>query len=428
MRYVREYNQWYCDYCHTYYPMSGDTRQPQNYGGQSAPVQQTYPTQQAMPTTISQSQVSASPGASYPIANQPQYTPSQPSSQYGYRQAYLPKKEKGRKGFVILTVLLTIALLATGLWGMGLKNSYDKISAEHSQLQNKYNNLNESDSQLNSEYDNLNSRYSSLVNSYNNLYNNYSDLNNQYQSLEAQYSLLQDNYNGLSSKYEKETTMRTGNLLETFYKAVREKYFPSDESKRAGFAAELAGHSLGRNYWSDIDNNEFYPQSKESYGYYTHSYTEAKRELTAVYKLIGISSGDSQVTKINKILNFINVNIHGEDDVYECYHAPMETITLKSGDCDDYSILVGSLFEMAGIKTAIALNDPNKNNGHGHAFLVVQVKNTEGKLAYYYDDLTDKGLSSGKWYAIEPQVTLNNQHEVMSKNKNRYTVKYAAEI
>ena len=428
LKYVSDYNAWWCENCNLYWPEASLNPQNQFNGGTTYhPSGDAVPSETAIPYSTKEA---VQPTTNQDIYSAPNQTydsyPQQPSTYYGYSQPSPPKK-KGKTGFIILTVLLTLMLLATAVWGAGVKNAYDNLADEHSKLENQYSDMNDNYSKLENQYGNLSSDYSDLNSDYNQLNSAHATLESDYNNLDSQYNSLESNYTELNGKYTKETTMRTGNLLQTFYQDVRADYFPSEYSKKASFAAKLAGHGIGKNYWSNLDNN-FYENSYESYGKHIHSYTEAKNELSKVYKLIGISSGDSQVTKIDKILKFVNSNIHGEADNQESFHAPMETITLKSGDCDDYSILVGALFEMAGIKTAIALNNPDKNGGTGHVFLVVQVSNTEGKLDYGYKDLTDKGLSSGWWYIIEPQLKLEDQHEYISSHENRYTLEYAAEI
>ena len=97
---------------------------------------------------------------------------------------------------------------------------------------------------------------------------------------------------------------------------------------------------------------------------------KAKDQLIAVKNLIGITTLDSNIDKIDKILGFINDYIHYEPDMYNNFLAPMETLSLKSGDCDDYSILAGSLFELVNIESAIAIG---KSSETPHAFVLVRL-------------------------------------------------------
>ena len=122
--------------------------------------------------------------------------------------------------------------------------------------------------------------------------------------------------------------------------------------------------------------------------------------------LIGIQAFDNEVTKIDKILDFINDNLHYESDMDNDFLAPMETLGLKSGDCEDYAVLAGALFELVDIQSAIALSDD-------HAIVLVRIDNlgTHGHL--YYDDLTSYDLSSGRWILIEPQARIEQQLDAL---------------
>jgi len=69
--------------------------------------------------------------------------------------------------------------------------------------------------------------------------------------------------------------------------------------------------------------------------------------------LAGISSSDSDVTNIDKVLAFINSDVHYESRLLDHMWFPCETLTFHSGDCTSFSILAAAMFEEAGIKTAI---------------------------------------------------------------------------
>ena len=133
---------------------------------------------------------------------------------------------------------------------------------------------------------------------------------------------------------------------------------------------------------------------------------EVKREIR---NLIGIDFFDSNATKVKKILDFVNGYIHYEGDMDDNFLAPMETVGLKSGDCEDFSILAGALFELVGIESAIAFGEAL---GGYHAYVLVQLDSLSPySTSVYHDDLTSYGLSSGRWIIIEPQWKIEQQNE-----------------
>lgn len=121
----------------------------------------------------------------------------------------------------------------------------------------------------------------------------------------------------------------------------------------------------------------------------------------------GVNINDSDYTKINKILNFVNSYVHYENDYIllnedDTYLAPPETLTVKSGDCDDFSILVSAALADAGINSAIIFAQ-SVDGKKTHAMVLAQ---SEEDLPFCsYLDLTQFGLPSGKWFIIEPQYT-----------------------
>jgi predicted nuclease with TOPRIM domain len=326
-----------------------------------------------------------------------------------------------------------------------LQTNYSVLNKKHNNLTSQYTSLQVRLVDLQGGLDAMNTSYQSLLANYtslesdnealladlNSLQYQYTSLQSDYNSLQLDYTALQNGCNSLENKYEMlestyniESTLRVGHLLDDYYEVIRGKYqpegwwlfFPNDQ-EQVDFAADIAGHGLKRIYWP-ADEDEFYDASYNSYGYYIHSYDEAYNELVEIKNLIGIEPYDSDATKVKKILDFINDNIHYEHDMNENFLAPMETIGLKSGDCEDFSILAGALFEMVGIESAIAFTN-------SHAFVLVKMSSLSPYSSFwYYSDLTGYGLSSGRWIKIEPQVRIEQQYSYTE----HLILKVAAEI
>jgi hypothetical protein len=157
---------------------------------------------------------------------------------------------------------------------------------------------------------------------------------------------------------------------------------------------------MGLVYWPSIEDDFF-----SSVG--THSYTLAEEIIDEVIDYLGIHTWNTETNKITKILEFINENIHYEYKVNNPYLAPAETLGLKSGDCDDFTILVCALFETVGIETAFGFfkNDANEY----HCMVLVHLEDLGGYGYWHHSNLKNYGLASGKWIIIEPQCTIDYQ-------------------
>lgn len=228
-------------------------------------------------------------------------------------------------------------------------------------------------------------------------------------------NLQTDNQSLLQSDKQNEINqiVQIGNTLQDYYNEIRAAYglgSPSGSSLcpwasqcEVDFWASLAQHALGTNYW---------PQYETKYHSLTNSYSyvDANKELynaTFVAYAGGIGPGDSDILKIEKILDFVDSQVKYENDMSETPRAPAETLSLKSGDCKDYSILVSAMLAEAGLKTAV-MRVSNADGSQSHAMVLVQ-SNENLPLDEYYSDLTSIGLIPGKWWVIEPQYPFAQQ-------------------
>ena len=134
--------------------------------------------------------------------------------------------------------------------------------------------------------------------------------------------------------------------------------------------------------------------------------------LQNILSYYGVKAYDSSSIKIEKILEFISEVVTYQLEMDDIFRFPLETLSLGSGDCDDYSILVATLFECVGIDSALAYFETNNGD---HVLVLVHldelaISNPYYEQRYYlYDDLTHYGLQSGQWIMIEPQSPIEYQ-------------------
>jgi len=252
-----------------------------------------------------------------------------------------------------------------------------------------------------------------------------SQLQSERQLSQQQIAELQQKRKEAEEQWAKAETKRAiqeilsiGNLLQDYYNEIRKaKNFSKDwwrwlwlenERKQAAvnFAVDLAKHNLGENIWPEYEST-YYSKVK------SHSYLDARQILDHAL-FVAYTAGvdyynDSDYEKIRKILDFFHSYIHYEYDFNETFRAPAETLGLKSGDCDDWSILTSAAFADAGIDSAIMFVK-SKDGTQKHVMVLVQSEETL-PLYGYYSDLTQYGLPSGRWWIIEPQYTLEEQQQ-----------------
>lgn len=276
-----------------------------------------------------------------------------------------------------------------------------------SSLKSQISSLNNQISQKDSIIANLNSQISTLQTENDNLVSQIANLNAQIANLQAQ------NHMGPT----------IGTTLETYYHYVRLNCItfglnPVDESQwwkypdyidiSVNFASNLAAHDIGNLYWPTLEADSGYYDTTGEYSYQTSS-----RIMQQAMTFVGISSSDSNIAKIDKVLTFIYSNVFYENRLLDHMWFPCETLTFRSGDCTAFSILAAAMFEDAGIKSAIGFFS-NSTLG-GHAMVLVHLDNLDSHSYWYYSDLTGYGLSSGKWIVIEPQyASLSEQDANMN--------------
>jgi hypothetical protein len=281
---------------------------------------------------------------------------------------------------------------------------FQQLQDENEDLQEQYNNLTD-------QFNNLTEVYLNLTERYNDLIMDFAELGDEYADLQDDYSDLWDYYDSLQYEYYVEQCLHIGNSLASYYNYLRQEIGPTGTTNWwktpndywqtvANFAADLGLHNLGETYWPSIE--PFYYDVVGEYSYET-----ARAIIDDVVALIGTETSDTSTVKIYKILEFIAKYITYEYDVNDIFSAPVETLGFRSGDCDDYSILVATLLEAVGIDSAIGLfvNDDEAY----HSMVLAHLESLEGYEYWYYSDLTELGLAAGRWIIIEGQLPLAYQ-------------------
>jgi len=278
----------------------------------------------------------------------------------------------------------------------------ESLQDENAELQNGIITLTE-------EYEVLQTEAETLLGEKEDLQTRLSTVEAEYTSLQTGYQSLQDDYDSIKEAYQLQNDLRVGNSLTSFYDAVRYKYGLSGDARRWAtdrdkmeFASDLARHDLGQPSWPSIEE-DYYAVTGN------HSYEAAWGRLQVALSATEIEENDTSVERIANILEFLRDHVTYEFEVDDVRRAPVETLSLRSGDCDDYSILAAALLEAEGIDTAVACFENDK--GDAHCMVLVHLENLGEYDCFHYDDLARLGLQPGRWLKIEPQYTIAYQGE-----------------
>lgn len=230
-----------------------------------------------------------------------------------------------------------------------------------------------------------------------------------YNQIQTQYSDLEYDYETVHEFSTLMTDLTVGNSLNSYYDALRMDFGPKGtlrsyrdyDEVACKFAACLTLHDLHELYWVDAE---------EAYGEDVGqtSYEQAWVILDTAVDHSGVNSWDSEEVKVEKILDFIYMYISYESEIDDSQMSPAETLSMRSGDCDDFTVLAAAMFEAVDIESAIAYFDGPDG---GHAMTLVHLDDL-GEYGYWsYSDLTNYELMEGKWIMIEPQSPIEYQND-----------------
>ena len=242
--------------------------------------------------------------------------------------------------------------------------------------------------------------------------------------LYEEFQSLQTEYEALKRDYQLTNELKIGNSLTSFYDYLRqEKGFSGDASYRATdedrvqFAVNLVLHDLNKYSWPSIEE-EYY----EKIG--VHSYDAAWKIVQIALNNTGVEEDDSMVEGIKKILTFLNDYLEYEIEFDNIFRAPVETLSMRHGDCEDYAILASAFFETIGIDSAIGFFK-NVEDVH-HAMVLIHIEDLGEHGFWYFDDLTHFDLQAGRWIIIEPQYEI--EHQEYDEWMSQWSLNVAAEV
>lgn len=296
-----------------------------------------------------------------------------------------------------------------------LSNTITVLQSSVSKFQTDLNSEETQRNKLQNDYQNLTEDYDNIQTQMAQVQSNFDDLESEKGLLTTQNEALIELYNELSKDYEFVQDVAIGHLLQQCYDDIREIYedewggfwwnFIGDDEDVILFAARMAEHDLGSLVWTSVNDNY---NSLRQPDMTEDMHKAALEKISLVLGYIGIEETDNASIKIEKVLDFVTEWVHYESDKNNEFLSPAETLTTRSGDCDDFAILVSALFELTGLEAGLVFLSSDDNGWH--AMSLVHEDNLGGYGYYYFSDLTEYGLASGKWLLIEPQMTIENQN------------------
>lgn len=146
---------------------------------------------------------------------------------------------------------------------------------------------------------------------------------------------------------------------------------------------------------------------------------------------------NDKMFKIIAIANWVSENIRYISDPYKLEYiaSPEETLRVKAGDCDDFAVLLASMYRAVGVRSAVGLID-TEGRGADHATALVALERTEldefkralekysvifgyktwGCVSYFNRD----GVI---WVIVDPPMSYNRQTPWCVRHEPYYLVK-----
>lgn len=222
----------------------------------------------------------------------------------------------------------------------------------------------------------------------------------------------------LEAAAELQATLHAGNLPWSYYEEVRRVHAPaSGRDEKLDWLADIVMHDLGRRSWA-AEKLKYRDRS----GRYAHR--DALRTLRLVLENAEVSEEQDEQERMRRILDWMNDHLAYEHEIDDLFRAPIETLSLGSGDCDDWTGLAAALMNEAGIDAAAGWFTRTDEEGKERAHMMLLVPAELGTKAWWFKDLSKHGLPGG-WHVVEPQRRLDEQK---SPNIRRWSLVAARAI
>jgi hypothetical protein len=272
----------------------------------------------------------------------------------------------------------TFSILQTNY--SSLEDDYNIICGENDELDELYQEIYDSYQGLLADYVTLNDSYTQLNQSHNLLSSDYSDLSNLYTQLQITYSQLVASYAALNSLY-----LATNANLNLIINNLRVLPYLDKLKMYYHFCRIVYGEPHSATYFNpnytplyDLCKNIILHASKQA-NYFTKiddllgvdfwdgqtSMDYAWDKMFEIFGPIPYWFGGATQNIIHNWVNTFSGLVYQSDDTldvgrqYNCDYSlsPVETFSYNGGDCEDFSILCGTMLE---------------NNGHDVGFVAIQ--------------------------------------------------------
>jgi len=118
-------------------------------------------------------------------------------------------------------------------------------------------------------------------------------------------------------------------------------------------------------------------------------YPEIKLTAESIVRDADITENDKLGT-VKAVFNWVKEKVYYIKEFPETFKAPWTMLEIiqqegrVSGDCDDFTILLGSLLRSLGFRVAVVITQSRNKNTYTHVFLQVKLN------------------SNGKWMSLDP--------------------------
>jgi len=185
--------------------------------------------------------------------------------------------------------------------------------------------------------------------------------------------------------------------------------------------------------YSSAPTSRYYLKLDNSYSLFT---SKTVHITIRAYVLADLVLND-KMFKIIAIASWVSENIRYISDPYKLEYvaSPIETLRIKAGDCDDFAVLLASMYRAVGIRSAVGLIDTRSMDAdHGTALVALErmeLDEFEKALEKYsvifgyktWDCISYFSRDGIVWVIVDPLMSYNRQTPWCVKHEPYYLVK-----